>query len=215
MDNEKLLSEKLLQADGLTPNTVSPAEREILRRMLRAEQKEHSRLSWLSVYAVWIWALLMLALCIFSDALERIGIPVVVSFFVAVVLSWFVLIRYGFRHNKRLRETGTKVLRFHYLLYGRHKGLVLVGRKGGKRHIYWLRFIIIAVVLWLFMFFGGAGVFYMLCGRSMFQSVPWYHILLSTSFSLSFVGYVLHWGLKTPVNRLPETEEHDLDDDGD
>jgi hypothetical protein len=62
----------------------------------------------------------------------------------------------------------------------------------------------IAVGLWLIMSLGGAGVFYLLCQRWLYSSVPWFHIELCTVTSLAFVIIVLREGIKAPLEELVE-----------
>jgi outer membrane lipoprotein-sorting protein len=61
-----------------------------------------------------------------------------------------------------------------------------------------------AIVLWLFMSLGGAGVWYLLCRGWIYSSPSWLHIEFCTVISLSFVVIVLRAGLKGPLADLVE-----------
>ena len=204
MDNNKKLSEGLLKADGIDPANISETERAVFREMLDSEQKRMKRLSWISVGAMWIFTLAMVGLCVSENILEALHVPFVVGGLVIVTAMWIVIIRYGPRHNRMIKQSNRKISKLHYLVHGRHRGLILIGKKDGKRFIYWPRIIMIAVALWLFVSLGGAGVYYLLCLRWIYSSSPWLHILFCTVISLSFVIFILREGIKAPLDELAE-----------
>jgi outer membrane lipoprotein-sorting protein len=204
MDNNKKLSEGLLRADGIDPANISEAERAVFREMLDSEQKRMKHLSWISVGAMLIFALGMVGLCVSENILDALHIPFVVGGLVIMAAMLTVIIRYMPRHNRRLRESGRKISKLYYLVHGRHRGLILIGRKDGRRYIYWSRIIMVAVVLWLCTFVGGAGVYYLLCQRWIISSSPILHIFYCTVTSLSFLIFILWDGLKTPLDELVE-----------
>ena len=204
MDNNKKLFEELLKADGIEPSGVSEAERAVFREMLGREKKRMKHLSWISVGAMWIFALAMVGLCISENILEALHIPFVVGGLVIVTAMWIVIIRYGPRHNRMIKQSNRKINKLHYLVHGRHRGLILIGKKDGKRFIYWPRIIMIAAALWLVMSLGCAGVYYLLCQRWIYSSSPWFHILFCTVISLSFVIFILREGIKAPLDELAE-----------
>ena len=204
MDNNKKLSEGLLKADGIDPANISETERAVFREMLDSEQKRMKRLSWISVGAMWIFTLAMVGLCVSENILEALHVPFVVGGLVIVTAMWIVIIRYGPRHNRMIKQSNRKISKLHYLVHGRHRGLILIGKKDGKRFIYWPRIIMIAVALWLFVSLGGAGVYYLLCLRWIYSSSPWLHILFCTVISLSFVILILREGIKAPLDELAE-----------
>ena len=205
MDNNKLF-EKLLKADGIEPSGVSEAERAVFREMLESEQKHFAGLSWRTNAMIGIWTIALLGLCFFGDSLKRVGIPLVVSFFVVVASAWVVIIRYLPRHNRKLKESNKKISKLYYLVHGKHRGLVIVGRKDGKRIVHWPSLIILTIGLWLFCSLGIAGVFYLLCQRWMFSSSPIFYIFYSTLIPLSFVITLLLSGLKAPLDELVEVK---------
>jgi len=204
MDNNKILSEELLKADGIDPANISETERAVFMEMLDREQKHMKRLSWISVGAMWIFALAMAGLCVSENILEALHIPFVVGFLIVVAAMWIVIIRYGPGHNRMIKQSNRKISRLHYLVHGRHRGLILIGKKDGKRFICWSRIVMITAALWLVMSLGGSGVYYLLCQRWIYSSSPWLHILFCTVISLSFVIYILREGLKAPLDELLE-----------
>jgi len=206
MDNNKRLFEGLLKADGIEPSGVSEAERAVFREMLGREKKRMKRLSRLSIGALWIFALALLGLCVSENILEVLHIPFVVGFFVVVAAMWIVIIRYMPRHNRMIKETNKKISELHYLVHGKHRGLILIGKKDGKRFIYWPRIIIFAVVAWMIISLSGAGVYYLLCQRWIYSTSPMPHIFLCTVTSLSFVIYILREGFKAPLDELVEVK---------
>ena len=206
MDNDKKLFEELLKADGIDPAAPTEAERTVFKEMLDSEKKHFSRLSWRYVGAMWVFVLAMLGLCLYEKIPEALRIPFVVGCLVVIVAMLIVIIRYMFGYRRKMMESGRKINKLYYLVHGKHRGLILIGQKDGKRHIYWLRIIMIAAGLWLAMSLGGAGVFYLLCQRWIYASGPNLYIEFCTVFSLSFVTTVLYAGLKTPLDELPEVK---------
>jgi len=211
MDNDKKLFEELLKTDGIDPKAPTESEREAFKKMLDSEQKRLNRLSWISAGAMWIFALVLIGMCLFQNLLENLRIPSDVGnliFFsgalVIMVAMLFVMIKYMPSHNRKLRESGKKVQKLYYLVHGKHKGVVMVGKKDGKRHIYWLHIIMIAAGVWLVMSLGGAGVWYLLCQGWLYSSPPWEHIFFCTICSLSLVISGLYTGLKAPLDELIE-----------
>lgn len=206
MDNNNKLSQGLLKADGIDPAGVSEAERAVFREMLGREKKRMKRLSRLSVGAMWIFALAMLGLCVSENILEALHIPFVVAWFGLMVVVLAIIIRYGPRHNRMIKQSNMKISKLHYLVHGRHRGLILIGKKDGKRYIYWPRIIMIAAALWLFVSLSGTGVYYLLCQRWISLASPISHIIFCTVMSLSFVIFILREGLKTPLDELVEVK---------
>jgi len=206
MDNDKKLFEELLKADGIAPDNISDAERAVFRKILDSEQKHMKRLSWKYVGAMSIFVIAMLGLCVSENILEALHIPFVVACLVLMAAMLIARIRYEPGYTRKMMESGRKISKLYYLIHGKHRGLILVGKKDGKRHVYWLRIIMIAAGLWVIMSLGGAGVFYLLCQRWIYASGPNLHIFYCTAFSLSFVTFALYAGLKTPQDELPEVK---------
>ncbi|MHC4119554.1 MAG: PDZ domain-containing protein [Planctomycetota bacterium] len=206
MDNSNELFEGLLKADGIDPKGVSEAERAVFREMLGREKKRMKHLSRFSVGTMWIFALGMFGLCVSEKILEALHIPFGVAWFGLMVMIWAIIIRYGPRHNRVIRQSNRKISKLHYLVHGRHRGLILIGKKDGKRFIYWPRIIMIATALWLFVLLSGAGVYYLLCQRWIFSSSPISHIFVCTVVSLPFVISLLLAGLKAPLDELVEVK---------
>jgi len=206
MDNNKKLFEGLLKADGIEPSNITESERMVFREMLDREKKRMKHLSSLTVGAVWIFALAMLGLCLYEKIFEALRIPFVVGCLVIMSAMLIVMIRYMPGHNRRLRESGRKISKLYYLVYGKNRGLILIGKKDGKRFIYWPRIIMIAAGLWLITSLAGAGVYYLLCQRWIYSSGPMFHIFYCTVISLSLVIFILRDGLKTPLDDLTEVK---------
>ena len=204
MDNNKKLFEGLLKADGIEPSNITESERMVFRQMLDREKKRMKHLSSLTVGAVWIFALAMLGLCLYEKIFEALRIPFVVGCLVIMAAMLIVMIRYMPSHNRKLRESGRKISKLYYLVHGKHRGIPLVGKKDGKRFIYWPRIIMIAVGLWLALSLSGAGVYYLLCQRWIISSSPILHIFYCAVISLSLVIFILRDGLKTPLDELME-----------
>ena len=206
MDNNKKLAEGLLKADGIDPTNITESERMVFRQMLDREEKHMKHLSWITVGAMLIFALAMVGLCVSENILDALHIPFVVGFLVIMAAMLIIMIRYTPGHNRSLRESGRKISKLYYLVHGKHRGIALVVKKDGKRFIYWPRIIMIAVVLWLLVSLGGAGVYYLLCQRWIISSSPMLHIFYCTVISLSFVIFILRDGLKTPLEELVEVK---------
>jgi len=114
------------------------------------------------------------------------------------------------RHNRKLREANRKVSRLQYLVYGKRRGWVLIGKRRGKRVILWPRIFVFTVIFWLVMSLIGAGVYYLLCGGWAYSIRPAFHILVCTAVSIIFILMFLHEGLKTPIEELVEIgDKHD------
>jgi hypothetical protein len=204
MDNNKKLSEGLLKADGIDPANITESERMVLMQMLDREEKRMKHLSRITVGAVWIFALAMIGLLLSEKIFEALRIPFVVICLVIMAAMLTVIIRYLPRHNRRLRESGRKISKLYYIVYGRHRGIILIGKKDGRRYIYWSRIIMAAAVIWLCTFVGGAGASYLLCQRWIISSSPILHIFYCTVTSLSLVIFILWDGLRTPLDELVE-----------
>ena len=207
MDNNKKLSEALLKADGIDPARITEAEREAFKKMLDSEQKHMDRLAWRTNAAMGIFALAMLGLCLYEKIFEASRVPFVIGCLVIMAAALFVMIRYMPGHNRKMKESGKRVQKLHYLIHGKHRGLILIGKKDGKRHIYWPRIITLTVGLCLVMSLGGAGVFYLLCGRWVYSSDPVLYIIYCTFPCLSLMTFVLYDGLKTPLDELVEVKQ--------
>jgi len=207
MDNDKKLFEGLLKADGIDPAGISETERENFRKMLDAEKKKLNALNWRVSGLFVLYAAVMVGACFLSDSIEsKLGIPPVVTFLIAISSCIVMFLIFGPGYYRKSYESGKKVHRLNYLVHGKQRGLVLVGKKDGKRHIYWLRIALIYAGLWLLMSLGGAAVYYLLCQRWIYVSGGMPHIFYCTAFSLSFVISVLYRGLKTPLDELTEVQ---------
>ncbi len=208
MDNSKKLFEGLLKADSIDPSGVSEAERAVFREMLESEKKRMKHLSWLSVGAMWIFAVAMIGLCVSEKILEALRIPFVVAWLGLMAMMCYIFITRFPRHNRKLKESSRKVRRLDYLVNGRHRGFAMVGKKNGKRIIHWPCLLRLTIVIWLFMSLGGAGVYYLLCQRWIFSSSPTLilHIFFCTVTNLSYVIFLLLAGLKAPLDELVEVK---------
>jgi hypothetical protein len=204
MENNKKLTEGLLKADGIDPANISESERAVFRELLDSEQKRMNHLNRRTNAVVWIFFIAMIGLFLSEKIFEALSIPFVVGCLVMMAAMLTVIIRYLPRHNRRLRESGRKINKLYYLVHGRHRGIILIGRKNGNRYIYWSRIIMVATVIWLCTFVGGAVVYYLLCQRWIISSSPILHIFYCTVTSLSLVIFILWDGLKTPLDELVE-----------
>jgi hypothetical protein len=204
MDNNKKLSEGLLKADGIDPANISESECAVFRELLDSEQKRMNHLNRRTNAVAWIFSIAMIGLFLSEKIFEALSIPFVVGWLVMMAAMLTVIIRYLPRHNRRLRDSGRKISKLYYLVHGRHRGLILIGRKDGIRYIYWYRIIMVAAVLWLCAFVGSAVVSYLLCQRWIISSSPILHIFYCTFTSLSLVIFILWDGLKTPLDELVE-----------
>jgi hypothetical protein len=204
MENNRKLYEGLLKADGIDPANISETERAVFRKLLDSEQKRMIHLNRCTNAVVWIFFIAMIGLFLSEKIFEALHIPFAVGSLIMIAAMLTVIIRYLPRHNRRLRESGRKISKLYYLVHGRHRGLILTGRKDGKRYIYWSRIIMVAAVIWLCTFVGVAVVYYLLCQRWIIASSPILHIFYCTVTSLSLVIFVLWDGLKTPLGELVE-----------
>ncbi len=207
MEDKKKLFEELLKSDGIDPDSVSEDELTVFRNMLDSEQKRMKRLSWKYVGIVWMFALILLGICLSENFIEVLHIPFVIVALVVVTAILMVRLRYEPSHIRKILKSGRKVNKLYYLVHGRHKGLTVVGRKGGRLHIFWFRIFMIAVGLWVVMSLGGAGVYYLLCQRWIYSSAPLLYIFYCTVFSVSFVIFLMYTSFKTPLDELPEIKD--------
>jgi len=200
MDNDKKLFEELLKADGIDPANITESERIVFRQMLESEKKHVKRLSWISVGALWIYALAVLGLCLYEKIMETLRIPFIVACIgVMAVMCYVFIVRFP-RHNRKLRQSNKKISKLYYLAHGKHRGIAMVSRKDGKRVIHWMRLLILTSVLWLFSSLVGAGVYYLLCRIWMPTSL----LFIVTSQSLIFVTILLVAGLRAQIEELDE-----------
>ena len=206
MDDNKKLFEGLLKADGIDPAGISETERTAFRQMLESEQKIAKRLSWVSVGAMWIFALAMIGLCLYEKILETLRIPFIAACIgVMAVMCYVFIVRFP-RHNRKLMESNRKISKLYYLVNGKHRGFPLVSRKNGKRIIHWLGILRVIAIVWVVMSLSAAGIWYLLCQGWIFSSTvrTTNHILYCTAVSLLFVIYGLRSGLKAPLDELAE-----------
>lgn len=204
MDNHKELFEGLLKADGIDPVNVTKSERILFRQMLQKEKRRMNRLVWPLIGIMWIFAVAMMGLCASEKILEALHIPFVVVGLVIVTAMWIVVIRYAIRHNRTIKESGRKVRQIEQLIYGRPRGLILIGKKEGKRFICWPRIIMFTIGLWLLVSLGGAGTYYLLSRQWIYLTSPVLHAFFCTATTLSLVLFVLYDGLRTPLEELTE-----------
>lgn len=208
MNNDKKLFEELLKTDGIDPKEPTESERENFRAMLDSEKKNLNALQWRATGLIVIFALVMVGMCLFSDRIEsKLGISNVGTWLIAMSSCVVMFIIFAPGYYRKTYESGKKVHRLNYLVHGKHRGLILIGKKDGKRHIYWLRIVLIYAGLWLLMSLGGAAVYYLICQRWIYASGDMLHIFYCNSFSLSFVISVLYRGLKTPLDELTEIKD--------
>ncbi|MBN2209904.1 MAG: carboxypeptidase regulatory-like domain-containing protein [Sedimentisphaerales bacterium] len=207
MTTNRKLYEDLLKADGINPTDVSDSERVAFRNMLDQETKRSKRLSWGSVGLVWAFFVLSLGL-VLSERVSTAWRTVLAAVcFVSLAGLCILLVVWLPRHNRTLREVNRKVSRLQYLVYGKRRGWVLIGRRQGKRVILWPRILLFTAVFWLVMSLIGAGVYYLLCGAWAYSINPMLHILICTGVSIVFVLMILYEGLKTPIEELVEIGE--------
>ncbi len=206
MDNYKKLSQELLIKDGIDPANVSDTERAMFKAMLDKEMKHLNRLSWLSVSLIGIFVIALLGLCLSERVLEALHIPFVIAWAVVIIGIYVILILLWPNHFRKIKASGKKVQRLHFIVHGKYRGFPLVGKKDGKRYIDWLSIILLVIALWMIISLGSAGVYYLLCRRWVFSmaSGSAFHIFFMTIMSLAFVMPLLYRGLKAPLEELTE-----------
>lgn len=207
MENNKLY-ENLLKADGIDPENITDSERNAFRQLLEEENRRFRRLSWISVGSLWIFVLALMTLIFSEPILDKFNIPFIAAFFAVVAAWWILYFVFLPNHNKKVKEAGRKVQWLYFLVNGkRKKGIVLVAQSDGKRVINWLNVMVVFVIIWLVVFFGGALVFYLLSKRWFPSSVPVFHILYSTLTAIVFVFTGIRVGFKTPLKQLVEIKQ--------
>jgi hypothetical protein len=206
MDNEKELFEELLKSDGIDPMNITEYERTVFGQILEQEHKRLKLLSWLYVGAVWLFAMTMIGLCVSERILNALHIPFVIAVLSLMAAICLVFILWLPRLNRKLKESGKRVSRLHFLVYGKRKGVILIGKKDGKRFIHWRRIIMIGLAFWLIISLAGAGVYYLFCQCWIYSASPIFFILFCTVVSLSFVIGLLLAGLKVPLDELIEVK---------
>ncbi|MCK5272486.1 MAG: hypothetical protein KAJ52_07905 [Sedimentisphaerales bacterium] len=211
MDNNKKLLEGLLKADGIDPANITESERMVFRQMLEREKKRMNRLSWRGIAMVWIFVIAILGLCVSEQILETfhmeaLHIPFIVAWCGLMAMMCFIFITRFPPHNRKLKESNKKISKLYYLVHGKHRGVVMVGRKDGRRVINWPGILRVTVVIWMIISLSGAGMYYLLCQCWIYSSSPWFHIFDCTVISLLFVIFLLREGLKTPLDELVEVK---------
>ncbi len=203
MDNDKKLFENLLKADGIEPSNITDDERMVFKAMLDSEQKRHKRLSLQYIAGVWIVAMAFLGLRFSEKILDALHIPFVVAFGLIITAAFIMMILVG----RKLSKGDRKVRRLQYLTNDTRRGVLLVGKKNGRRFIYWPRVIAFAVKSWLVVSLTFAGLHYLYYRQWIYSSSSSrYYIFLGTMMSLSPVAAMLRRGLKTPIEELVEVK---------
>jgi len=77
------------------------------------------------------------------------------------------------------------------------RGIVLVGKRNGKRVVKWTNLIVLSYVLSMTVGLGSGAVYYFLAGQ-------WRHfpVLYGIGVGLGVIGFGLISGLKTPIANL-------------
>lgn len=110
---------------------------------------------------------------------------------------------------RQINDSGRKVQKLNLRIYGKHKGLALVGKKNGKRCVNWLNVLIFSLVAWLISFILAIGVYHLL-GRfgigSIQTTIPIAIIIKITILIFIFVALILSQGLKAQLEDLEEIQ---------
>ncbi len=208
MDNNKKLFEELLKADGIDPGGVTETERENFRKMLCSEEKNMKRLSWIPIGTMWVFALALTGLCLTEKIIGALQIPFAVVCISIMIAALVVIIKFMPGHNKKVIESNRKVQKLYRLVYGKNRGVVMVGVKNGKRVIHWPNLFIRFVIFWMIISLSGAGFYYILCQRWLYSPpaspTMWFSVCFNTFIIISFLVYIIRSGLKTPLDELTE-----------
>lgn len=206
MDHYKPLYESLLKADNIDPAKITDPERAMLGQMLEKEKKRRNRLSRLNVGILWGFAAALAGLCLSERVLDALHIPFVAAFLAVVAGMWILVLTVIRKQNRKIRESGRRIGRLEFLVSGRRKGLLLVGKKDGRKVILWPHVLLLTAVLWLFFLLGGGGVYSLLRGQwDFFSDVS---LFMSTLMSIGFMFMIIRESLKTPLDQLTELNEN-------
>ncbi len=214
MDKNKKLSEELLKIDGIDPTNITDAEREMYKTMLDKEMKYLNKKSWRSFGLVWImkglWFLFVLGLIGLALAGQILGkflIPIIITWIILMIALGIQIFRKQRNFFRQINDSGRKVQKLNLRIYGKHKGLALVGKKNEKRCVNWLNVLIFSLVAWLISFILAIGVYHLL-GRfgigSIQSTIPMKMIIKITILIFIFVALILSQGLKAPLEELTE-----------
>jgi len=216
MDKNKKLSEELLKIDGINPANISETEREMFKEMLDKEMRYFNKKSWQSFGLVWImkglWFIFVLGLigiALAGQILGRFLIPIMITWIILMIALGIQIFRKQRDFFRQINDSGRKVQKLNLRIYGKHKGLALVGKKNGKRCVNWLNVLIFSLVAWLISFILAIGVYHLL-GRfgigSIQTTIPIAIIIKITILIFIFVALILSQGLKAQLEDLEEIQ---------
>ena len=202
MKNDKSLINELLREDGIEPFGVSDKERRDLRDVLEAERRRVKRLAWLVQVPLWFFAVLMLLFCVSERLLDTLRIQFVAGWGL-VLVACVVLFPISFKLLGRLKAKRARLRRLYKLMpeYAEkcRGGIIIVGRRDGKRVIRWPAVITLGITISLIMGLGASGVYYLLSGR--WSPVV---ILYIGLMGIGGVAVGVYDGLKTAPEELTE-----------
>ena len=216
MNSDKKLSDELLKFDGIDPANISESEREMFKEMLDKEMNYLHKKSWQSYGLVWImkglWFIFVLGLigiALSGQKLGRFLIPIIIAWIILTIALGIQIFRKQRDFFRQINDSGRKVQKLNLRIYGKHKGLALVGKKNGKRCVNWLNVLIFSLVAWLISFILAIGVYHLLgsFGIGSIQStIPMKMIIKITILIFIFVALILSQGLKAPLEDLQEIQ---------
>jgi hypothetical protein len=169
MTNQEHLRDRLLALQGL--DCAGPSEVQVaqFRQQLANEERRAKRLELLVQIPMWVFAAIMLTLCMSERLLDRLHIP----FAVAWLGVMLIVVGGGFpialRLNRRLKRSRNIIQRLKKLMPEYVPPRVQVGtymaRHGSKRYVNWLKLLCFAAVIWIMFALGGMVVFLVLTQR--------------------------------------------------
>ncbi len=204
MADQEKLRDQLLAFQGLDANGPSQAQVAQFRNLLTEEKHRIKRWERWTVALVWLWAGVMLALCMLERLWERLNIPFVVASLVVTALMWGAWLPVLIRLTRRLGGSRRAVQRLKRLLPEYVPPRIVAGtwlvRCGSRRYIHALKLLCFAVVIWVLFALGGMGVYGLLTRRVTtaplrFQSVMAFCVLMG----------IVAMALRTPLKDLTVT----------
>jgi hypothetical protein len=205
MADQEKLRDKLLSLQGLDIAGPSEAQVKQFRTLLTEEKHRVQRWQRWTVALVWLWAGVMLALCMLERLWERLNIPFVVASLVVTALMWSVWLPVLIRLSRRLGRSRRAIQRLRRLLPEYVPPRIQFGtwvvRCGARRYIHGVKLLGFAAILWALFALGGIGVYLLLTQRLTTAPMRFQTVM---AFCM-FIGIVV-MALRTPLKDLTVTD---------
>ena len=212
MDNYKKLSEELLKIDGIDPANISDTERATFKEMLDKERKHLEKLkSWSNGIFIVFLSLALYGVYKFKHIFAILHIPLIAAWPIMIVFSFGMLFLLWPRNFQQITKSTTKIKNLDFLVQGKHKSGLILGKKNGKRYVDWLNLTLIFIAFWLIIILIGYIFFKDMFGYSIFHPTlsSLLHIIIITITVVPVIIIDIYFTLKTPLEELTEIKTED------